>query len=193
MTPVYMLFDFDMEKVKQESQLCGGEVSEVDKLKVATLCEMSWKKQGWDVVRIKLRGEYEDEWRGGNLEVVTGRFGWLNNWWQACADLAPGIFVTADIYNQGYKPHELPVNSVSFSFHKSFSCAALYLCKGDGEKIVQVVREWNNLSNPPVYTERMHNKYLNAGCRDYMSYAFCGPNWDTYPLIHFTRSGMQFA
>lgn len=187
MKTVYILFDFDKEQLYRDSQTSGGPPSEVDKVKVATLCELSWIRNNWKVQRIKI--DRDNYWK--RFSPVLGDYHWLNNWWfktEQYETNEPQLFITADIFNNDYSPITFPLHAASL--HKNFSCAAIYLKRGDSLKIRKALNAWNPSVN---FTEMMVNEYLKAQCLNFMSYAYAEPNWQIYPLIHLTRSSMQWA
>lgn len=194
MDTVHMLFDFDKAQLIADSQTPGGPPSEVDKVKVAALCELSWLQRGWKVNRVNLKDWQACLWEG-KARRQLGAYSWLNNWWFATRELEPGLFITADVFNSHFTPgdYDDPNWTEPYSMGVNFSLAALHLTPGSSEKILQALHAHQRGQIDGEITELSLNAFLQAPCRGIMSYAFAEQQWQTYPLTHFTRSAMQWA
>jgi len=160
----YVIADYDSAEILRAAQTPGTDHSSMmAEAKVAAICAFSWIQNGWNPKFI--RNYDEIPWRGN-----------------------PELVLHADLFNNGFSAEiELPCPC---SLKESLSAAALFVRKSDLDQYrTALATDWalkQGESEPSACL-----KIPGMVGLDYMSLVFTGRGWENYPLIHFTRWGMQ--
>ncbi len=168
MNHVNIVMDFDQLEILRASQTPGTDLNAtMANAKVAAICEHSWQQRGWTVHRIKT---YDDI-----------------NWIEPLA-----LVVHADVFNLSFFHKHF---SDPCTLHVDGSMAAMVLDHNQVKLFKTISHSpWRiNWDERPGWNERKVCEFLGLEFENYMAYAFTdGFNWCAKPLIHFTRSSMQW-
>jgi hypothetical protein len=174
-------------------------------LKVATLCRLSWEQQGWEIIPVSCRNADGFKWFG-RLNNEQGAPLWMYNIFHVLHNIVlqqgAGIwFSEADVFNQGFTPASASamVDSQTrwMSLKKGFGFGAFYAAEVGLRNLIQIANDYDAGEGPLLNTEHseiepLARRSLIYEEADLIQYPFCGRYWQSAPLLHLTRSAIQF-
>lgn len=182
-----------------------------DSTKLAIASAWTWEKHGWRVNRYHTRdivpGETGFAPFEGKLKPELEHYA-LEFWqqWHVIEHLTPGWFFTTDVFNNGFTPAQARTleldnpNKSWISLEANGSLAAFYATTGFVHQMKRLIVEYDHgFHERPMTTSFISDEVLakyflrqSALFVDKMGFALATSDWRERPLIHISRSVLQW-